>query len=167
MGKHSDGGGAGGLATQLARFGGEAITMIPDLARLARGIATDDRVPGRTKVEASLMLGYVISPVNVIPDVIPVLGQLDDAALLGIALRRVIDATGEDVLREHWHGSDRSWRVLMELTEVMGKPGGLLRRARLVKGLVDALRKGEPVRGEGDVVDGEVVSETVEPRDRR
>ena len=156
----SDTGALGGLG----RFSGEVLSMVPDLVRLARGIATDDRVPRRTKVEAGLMLGYVISPVNVIPDVIPVLGQLDDAALLGIAVRRIIDGAGEDVLREHWAGSDRSWRVLMELTEVVGKPGGFLRRARLAKGLVDALRTGAPVPGRGDVVDGEVVSETRESR---
>ena len=147
----------------LGRFSGEVLSMVPDLVGLARGIATDDRVPGRTKVEAGLMLAYVISPVNLIPDVIPVVGQLDDAAVLGIALRRVIDGAGEDVLREHWGGSDRSWKVLMDLTEVVGRPGGLLRRARLVKTLVDALRTGGQVPDRGDVVDGEVVSETRDP----
>jgi uncharacterized membrane protein YkvA (DUF1232 family) len=69
-------------------------------------LARDSRVPTRTRVFAAGALAYALVPVDLIPDRIPVLGKLDDAALVGVALVRLVRDAGPEVVREHWDGDD-------------------------------------------------------------
>jgi len=62
-----------------------------------------------------LLVPYLASPVDLIPDFIPVLGQLDDAAFVALALRRVIRIAGPTVVTEHWPGSERGLRFVLAL----------------------------------------------------
>ena len=48
---------------------------------------------------------YIVSPIDVIPDFIPFLGQVDDLYLLVLALQRMVSRAGRAVLRDHWTGS--------------------------------------------------------------
>jgi uncharacterized membrane protein YkvA (DUF1232 family) len=75
----------------------------------------DDRVPRRAKVLLLLAIPYLASPIDLIPDFIPVLGQLDDAVLVALVLRRVVRAAGRDVVEELWPGSDRGLRAVLSL----------------------------------------------------
>lgn len=52
-----------------------------------------------------LLAGYLALPFDLVPDFIPVAGQLDDALLLALVLRAVLRSGGEDLLREHWPGA--------------------------------------------------------------
>jgi uncharacterized membrane protein YkvA (DUF1232 family) len=97
-----------GPARALARF-------VPDCARLFKRLLEDRRVPLRRKVPLALLVGYLLSPIDLIPDFIPVAGQLDDAILVGLALRGVVRSAGSGVIREHWPGPDESLRAVLRL----------------------------------------------------
>ena len=86
-----------GEARALAGF-------IPDCLVLFRRLLADDRVPRGRKVSLVLMVAYLVSPIDLIPDFIPVAGQLDDAILVVLTLRFVLHGSGRDLLEEHWPG---------------------------------------------------------------
>lgn len=132
----------------------EAAQFIPDVARLFRDVARDERVPKRIKYEVGAAATYLVLPFDVIPDFIPGLGQLDDVAVIGWAVRRLLMGAGESVVREHWRGSDRGFEILMQAAAAGLRP----------KKLFAVLAFGAATAGKGrqddDVIDGEVVSET-------
>jgi len=84
-------------ARAVARF-------IPDCLVLFRRLLADDRVPRVRKLSLVLMLGYLVLPIDLIPDFIPVAGQLDDAILVALTLRFVLRGSDPDLLDEHWPG---------------------------------------------------------------
>jgi uncharacterized membrane protein YkvA (DUF1232 family) len=90
--------------------------FIPDCVVLMRRLLGDARVPRGHKLMLVLLIPYLASPIDLIPDFIPVIGLLDDALLVTFVLRRVLRAGGEPLLREHWPGPERSLNVLLQLT---------------------------------------------------
>lgn len=82
--------------------------FIPDCIVLVRRLMRDPRVPRRKKVLLGALVAYLASPIDLIPDFIPVAGQLDDAILVALVLRAVLRAGGESLLVEHWPGPDAS-----------------------------------------------------------
>jgi len=89
--------------------------FVPDCVRLARGLLRDPRVPRRSKLALAGLVAYLAMPIDLVPDFIPVAGQLDDAILLALVLRGVLRAAGEGVVREHWPGPERSLALLLRL----------------------------------------------------
>jgi uncharacterized membrane protein YkvA (DUF1232 family) len=100
-GRHSD-------ARALAGF-------IPDCIVLFRRLLADQRVPRRRKALVFLMIGYLALPLDLVPDFIPVAGQLDDAILVALVLRIVLRAGGPELLRENWPGPKASLRLITRL----------------------------------------------------
>ena len=96
-------------ARAFARF-------IPDCLVLFRRLLADGRVPRSRKLALVALVGYLALPFDLVPDFIPVAGQLDDAILVALGLRFVLRATGPELLREHWPGPADSLAVLMRLT---------------------------------------------------
>lgn len=92
---------------------GELLRFLPDVARLLFALARDPRVPWYAKAAAVGAAAYVASPVDLVPDALPVLGQLDDAWLVAKALRFLLREAGQDVLVELWSGSDEGFAVLL------------------------------------------------------
>src|SRR2546428_388364 len=94
----------------------ELALLVPNLVRLFSGLVRDPRVPLPAKVVLGLASLWLASPIDLIPDFIPVVGSLDDAIVAGLALRIVLGATDERIVREHWHGDpatlDRILRVV-------------------------------------------------------
>jgi uncharacterized membrane protein YkvA (DUF1232 family) len=97
-----------GEARALARF-------VPDCARLFKRLLGDRRIARRQKLPLALLAAYLVSPIDLIPDFIPVAGQLDDAILVAVALRYVARSAGPEVIREHWPGPDESLRAVLRL----------------------------------------------------
>lgn len=89
--------------------------FIPDCIVLFRRLLGDDRVPRRSKLLLAALIGYLAMPLDLVPDFIPVAGQLDDAIVVAFVLRIVLRAGGPDLLREHWPGPDSSLNVLIRL----------------------------------------------------
>ena len=78
--------------------------FLPNMIRLLGRLLKDTRVP---TAEKALFLGaivYFISPIDLIPDVFPFIGQVDDVYLIALTLLRLINRTNENVVREHWSG---------------------------------------------------------------
>src|SRR5215210_5071890 len=93
---------------ELARF-------VPDCAVLFARLARDPRMPRSSKLMLAGMAAHLASPIDLIPDFIPVLGQLDDALLLALVLRRLLGRAGPELVREHWPGPDASLRAVLRL----------------------------------------------------
>ena len=100
-GRHSD-------ARALAGF-------IPDCIVLFRRLLADDRVPRSRRALIFAVIAYLAMPFDLVPDFIPVAGQLDDAILVGIVLRVILRAGGPDLLSEHWPGPESSRDVILRL----------------------------------------------------
>jgi uncharacterized membrane protein YkvA (DUF1232 family) len=105
-----------GLALAGRRGDARALaTFIPDCLVLFRALLRDPRVPTRRKVLLGALLAYVAMPIDLVPDFIPVAGQLDDAIIVALVLRSMLRAGGPELLREHWPGPDRSVDVVLRL----------------------------------------------------
>jgi uncharacterized membrane protein YkvA (DUF1232 family) len=98
-----------GTAHEVARF-------VPDCVALFKRLLRDPRVPTRAKIAVLLLIPYLALPFDLIPDFIPVAGQLDDAILVALTIRYVARLAGRDVLRELWQGSESGLRVVLALT---------------------------------------------------
>ena len=93
----------------------EVVMLVPNLGKLVARLAGDPRVPARAKVFAGIAAVYAFSPIDVVPDFIPVLGKTDDILLMALALRHVIEEVGVAVVREHWDGPDQVLTVMIDL----------------------------------------------------
>ncbi len=83
----------------------QLMKFFPNLVGLCGRLLTDRRVP---KADKALLVGaviYALSPFDFLPDLIPFVGQVDDAFLVALTLLRLIDRTDEKIIREHWRGS--------------------------------------------------------------
>jgi uncharacterized membrane protein YkvA (DUF1232 family) len=89
--------------------------FIPDCLILVKRMLGDPRVPRRRKVLLGLLVAYLAMPIDLIPDFVPVAGQLDDAILVALVLRAVLRSGGEELLQEHWSGPSRSLDSLRRL----------------------------------------------------
>jgi len=88
---------------------------VPDCAVLFKRLLKDPRVPRRAKVALALVIPYLASPIDLIPDFIPVLGQLDDALLVVVVFGYVARSAGREVIEELWPGTQRGLRVVLVL----------------------------------------------------
>ena len=111
------------LALVLAGRHGQARALagfVPDCAVLFKRLLGDARIPRRRKVPLALLAAYLVSPIDLVPDFIPVAGQLDDAILVGLALRSVVNSAGSELIREHWTGPSESLRAVLRLAGAGG-----------------------------------------------
>lgn len=80
------------------------IRQLPNFLRLLFGLITDPRVALVDKVLVFGAIAYIVTPIDLIPDFIPFIGEVDDVYLLVIALQRLISNAGRLVLLDHWGG---------------------------------------------------------------
>jgi uncharacterized membrane protein YkvA (DUF1232 family) len=93
--------------------------VVPDCVVLFKRLLGDARVPRARKILLGVMLGYLAMPFDLVPDFIPVAGQLDDAILVAAVLRAVLRSAGDAPVREHWPGPEPGLRLIMRLA---GRP---------------------------------------------
>src|SRR5690349_13988853 len=92
-------------------------TLIPDCIVLVSRIAREPRVPRRRKLLLFLLVGYLALPFDLVPDFIPVAGQLDDAIIVALVLRHLVRAGGEPLIRELWPGPEQSLMLILRLAQ--------------------------------------------------
>ncbi len=100
-----------GKRTHARAIGG----FIPDCIILFKRLVQDSRMSKRYKFELGLLIGYLALPIDLIPDFIPVAGQLDDAIIVVLVLRRIVKSVGVEVIKEHWPGPPSSLNVILKL----------------------------------------------------
>jgi uncharacterized membrane protein YkvA (DUF1232 family) len=90
-------------------------TFIPDCIGLVSRLARDPRVPRRRKLLLLALIGYLALPFDLVPDFIPVAGQLDDVLIVALVLRSFVRSGGEDLIRELWRGPEPSLATVLRL----------------------------------------------------
>jgi uncharacterized membrane protein YkvA (DUF1232 family) len=102
------------LAAACRREDARALaTFIPDCIVLVTRLARDPRVTRRRKLLLFALVGYLALPFDLVPDFIPVAGQLDDLLILALVLRGVLRSAGPDLVRELWPGPQPSLDVVL------------------------------------------------------
>jgi uncharacterized membrane protein YkvA (DUF1232 family) len=89
--------------------------LLPDLLRLLKRLAVDPQMPRRIRIGLFLLLAFVASPIDIIPDVIPVIGFADDVIIIGLVLRWISRTAGGDALAKHWPGTPDGLATLLRL----------------------------------------------------
>ena len=92
-------------------------TLIPDCIVLVSGLVRDSRVPRRRKLLLGALGAYLALPFDLVPDFIPVAGQLDDAIVVALVLRHFVRTQGEQLIRELWPGPERTLELLLTLAK--------------------------------------------------
>jgi len=93
-----------GKSIQARQLITDAVFMMPNIVKLIGRLLKDPRVPRRAKITLGLAAAYVASPIDLIPEVIPVVGWADDVLIVMFAIDALIDRAGEEVLMDHWDG---------------------------------------------------------------
>lgn len=83
---------------------GNFLMFLPNLVLLLGRLLKDIRVPTAEKALFLAAIVYVVSPIDLIPDIFPFIGQVDDLYLVALTLVRLVNRTDENVVREHWSG---------------------------------------------------------------
>ena len=80
------------------------LMFLPNMVKLLGKLLVDARVPLAEKALFAAAIVYVIVPLDLIPDIFPFIGQVDDLYLVALTLLRLLNRSDENVLREHWQG---------------------------------------------------------------
>jgi uncharacterized membrane protein YkvA (DUF1232 family) len=96
----------------------ELALVLPNLIRLFGGLLRDGRVPIPAKIVLAVASLWLASPIDLIPEFIPIVGALDDAIVAALALRFVLNSTDGAVIREHWHGDPATLARLLRLASI-------------------------------------------------
>jgi uncharacterized membrane protein YkvA (DUF1232 family) len=93
----------------------ELATLIPNLVVLFRGLLRDPRVPRSSRRWLWFAIVWLVSPLDLIPEFIPIAGPLDDAIVAALVLRHVLRRTDQEVLVDHWRGDPSTLDTIIRL----------------------------------------------------
>lgn len=96
----------------------EYALLVPRLVKLLWRLARDPRVPARSKATLVLLLGYIVSPVDLIPDVLPGIGQVDELVIAAFALDQMLNRVPPEIVREHWEGDRDILELVQEILDI-------------------------------------------------
>ncbi len=91
-------------ALQVRSRAKNLLLIIPNLLLLCARLLTDSRVPTAERAMVAGAIVYAIVPFDLIPDMLPFIGQIDDVYLIALTLLRLMERTDPKVVREHWAG---------------------------------------------------------------
>jgi uncharacterized membrane protein YkvA (DUF1232 family) len=112
------------------------VREIPNFLRLLYGLLTDSRVSNIDKLVVAGAIAYILMPIDLIPDFIPFIGEVDDVFLMILAIQRLISNAGRAVVLDHWMG-DPSELASLNLERVLAAcvfflPRRMRRRLRTI-----------------------------------
>ena len=104
----------------------DALRLVPDVVRLLRRLAADPTLPRGVRIRLTLLLVYLVLPIDLVPDFIPVVGYADDAVVVAIALRSVARRAGVEAIDRLWPGTPDGLQAVKQLAglPVTADPGG-------------------------------------------
>ncbi|HEY8188429.1 MAG TPA: YkvA family protein [Pyrinomonadaceae bacterium] len=97
------------------------LLFIPNMLVLCARLLADSRVPVTDRALVAGAIVYAIIPFDLIPDMIPFVGQIDDAYLIALTLLRLMQRTDPKVVREHWRGGGDVVELVGAAAMVAGK----------------------------------------------
>ena len=108
----------------------EYALLAPRILKLLWRLARDPRVPARSKATLIFLTGYLVSPIDLIPEFIPGLGQLDDIIIAAFALDHMLNRIPPELVKEHWDGDEDVLEVVQEILDIatVFVPGPLKKR---------------------------------------
>lgn len=121
------------------------IRELPNLFKLVFRLLRDPKVAGFDKLLFGAVSVYMLTPIDLIPDFLGVLGWVDDLYLLGLALARLMASSGSETLLRHWDGDPRALGYLVEGVDEIGS----MLPETVRRGLFGISRKPEKLRGRG------------------
>ena len=92
-----------------------ALRALPDIVRLARNLLADPRTPRSQKVALVVLIVWIVSPIDLLPEFLPGIGPLDDIVVAAVILRWVGRRAGSDRLRELWPGTPEGFALVARL----------------------------------------------------
>jgi uncharacterized membrane protein YkvA (DUF1232 family) len=96
----------------------DVLRLLPDVVLLIRRLAADPALPRGVRWRLTALLVYLLMPIDLVPDFIPVVGYADDAVIVALALRSVVRVAGVEALERHWPGNPQGLDVLRRLARV-------------------------------------------------
>ncbi|MCG2621642.1 DUF1232 domain-containing protein [Arthrobacter sp. I2-34] len=93
----------------------DALRLLPDLLHVLRRMAVDRTVPAGVRVKLGLLVAYLLLPLDLVPDFLPVIGHADDVIIVALVLRSAIRSAGPEPLRRHWPGSPSGLAIIERL----------------------------------------------------
>ena len=108
----------------------EYLLLAPRLIKLLWRLTRDPRVPARSKATLILLGAYLVSPIDLIPDAIPGLGQMDDLFVAAFALDQILNRVPDQVVLDHWDGDEDVLQVVRQILDISTGmvPGWLKKR---------------------------------------
>ncbi|HET7309059.1 MAG TPA: DUF1232 domain-containing protein [Actinomycetota bacterium] len=100
----------------------ELAAAIPNLLILFRGLLRDPRVPRRSKIWLVVAVIWIASPIDLVPEFIPVLGPADDVIVAALVLRHVLRRTDRSILAEYWRGDPSTLDRIVGSTRPVVRP---------------------------------------------
>jgi uncharacterized membrane protein YkvA (DUF1232 family) len=98
----------------------ELLRLLPDTVRLISRLARDSSLPVGVRVRLWLLLAYLLSPIDLVPDFIPVVGYADDAIVVALVLRSVVRRAGAAAVERHWPGTPEGLATVQRLAGITG-----------------------------------------------
>jgi uncharacterized membrane protein YkvA (DUF1232 family) len=98
----------------------DAARIVPDTVRLVHRLAGDPSLGRGVRLRLFVLLAYLALPIDLVPDIIPVVGYADDVIVIGVVFRSVMQHAGAEVVRRHWPGSPEGFIVLTRLCRLPG-----------------------------------------------
>jgi uncharacterized membrane protein YkvA (DUF1232 family) len=96
----------------------ELLRLLPDTVRLVSRLARDRSLPRGVRVRLWLLLAYLILPIDLVPDFIPVIGYADDAVVVALVLRSVVHRAGAEAVERHWPGTPDGLATVVRLARL-------------------------------------------------
>ena len=93
----------------------DALRLLPDLLRLLRRLLADRTLAVGLRIRLALLLAYLLSPIDLVPDFVPVIGYADDVIIAALVLRSVFARAGADTLQKHWPGTPEGLQLILRL----------------------------------------------------
>lgn len=90
------------------------LMIVPDFLALLYRVFKDERVDKKTKAVVGVALGYLASPIDILPDSIPFVGKIDDVAIIFFVLNKIVNDIPENVLLENWQGQEDIMKIIKE-----------------------------------------------------
>jgi uncharacterized membrane protein YkvA (DUF1232 family) len=111
----------------------EYAMLIPDIVALLWRLFRDKRVNTKTKMLVGGLLAYIASPIDIIPDFIPLIGKIDDVAIVLFAMNKIINEVPEEVILSNWTGKDNIIKIVSEGVTFISKMVGSQNVGKLIE----------------------------------